>query len=335
MSVPDFVWRCLHDPEDGYYSHHVKLGAEGDFLTAPKVSQMFGEIIALWVVNAYQTLGAPKRFYLCEIGGGDGTLMQDLLRTLKRFSPIFEALDICLIEPSKKLQDIQKKAIASFIKAPQIVDTLAQLPSDAPLLVIANEVLDCLPSRQIVRTENGFAERQIGVQDDQLVFGLMPLEQGFAAALPLEVGQIYEISTAQQSFAEQLSLAIKAATGAAILIDYGHDGPMIGDTLQAVKSHQKQSPLELPGHADLTQWADFDAASKVAQSCGLWVSDIVLQGAFLQSWGLIERAQNLAALNPEKTQSLQAQVERLCAPNQMGTLFKVLQLAYPSPLDTV
>ena len=170
MTVADYVVRCLHDPQDGYYATRPALGEGGDFITAPLISQMFGELLGLWVVETWMRLGAPERFRLVEVGPGDGTLMEDALRAMAgaaRLAPgLLEACDLILIEPSAPLRAMQAKRLANADPAPRWVASLDRIETDAPVILIANEVLDCMPARQFVRTDGGWAERRVGVTED-------------------------------------------------------------------------------------------------------------------------------------------------------------------------
>jgi NADH dehydrogenase [ubiquinone] 1 alpha subcomplex assembly factor 7 len=338
MTVADYVTRCLHDPRDGYYATRPALGPGGDFITAPLISQMFGELIGLWAVEVWLRLGAPERFRLVEVGPGDGTLMDDALRAAAGAAGVapgfLEACDLVLIEPSPPLRDAQARRLADADVAPRWVRSLAQVETDAPVILIANEVLDCLPARQFVRTDGGWAERRVGVSDDgELMFGLTAVTGGFAPP-PFEVepGQLVELSEQQALFGRDLGALVRAASGAALLIDYGRARPEAGDTLQALKRHAKVDPLAEPGQADLTQWADFPLVLEAAVRAGADVTGCRGQGDFLRALGVEARAQALSAARPEAAPVLARQVERLTAPNQMGELFKAAAVFHPSRL---
>ncbi|MGA9658586.1 MAG: SAM-dependent methyltransferase [Asticcacaulis sp.] len=328
MPVDAYMAQCLLDPLDGYYSTRPTLGVEGDFITAPLISQMFGEMIGIWVAQTWLALGSPARFHLVEIGGGDGTLMTDILRVAGRVNGLRQALKVVMVEPSEPLRAIQAQNIANGL----FVTALDQVPEDRPVILIANEVLDCLPARQYIRTEEGWFERCVGLQNDKLVFGLVPAPEGFSLSFAPEIGQIVEISTAQMRFAENLALLLRQTTGAALLIDYGRDVQGCGDTLQALYRHQKHDPLEAPGQHDLTVWADFPAVARSATKSGVTVSPIISQSQFLQRLGIDTRHAALAAQNPAQADKLRRQYDRLMQPDQMGTLFKVLGLAFPADL---
>ncbi|MDV6329750.1 class I SAM-dependent methyltransferase [Asticcacaulis sp. 201] len=329
MSVAGYMARCLLDPIDGYYTRHVRLGADGDFLTAPLVSQMFGEMIGVWVAQMWQALGAPGAFRLVEIGGGDGKLMSDILRVAARVPGLHDAARVTLVEPSPTLRALQAKAVPDA----QFVPSLDRLDDDLPVLVIANELLDCLPARQFVRGDNSWFERCVGVQDGRLSFGLVPVGEDFVPPFSGKPGQVIEISPPQTRLAETLALLLKAATGAALLIDYGRDQPEAGDTLQALYRHEKRDPLDAPGEHDLTVWADFPAVANAAARAGVSVSPIVTQGLFLSRLGIGARHSALAEKNPDQAAKLQRQYDRLMAPDQMGDLFKVLGMGFPVDIN--
>lgn len=334
MTVADYVTRCLHDPKGGYYASRPDLGARGDFITAPLVSQMFGELIGLWAVETWNRLGAPERFRLVEVGPGDGTLMSDALRAARLVPGFLEACDLILIEPSAPLRDLQAKALAGADLSPRWVRSLTAIETDAPVILIANEVLDCMPARQFVRTDGGWAERRVGVTDDgDLIFGLTGISGGFQKPdFEIAPGEILEISDQQAIFGRDLGLLMKAASGAALLIDYGRARPEAGDTLQALRRHQKVDPLATPGEADLTQWADFPMVLEAAVRTGADVTGSLPQGEFLRRLGIEARAEALKAGRPAASGVIARQLDRLTGDDQMGTLFKAAAIFAPRSL---
>lgn len=334
MTVADYVTRCLHDPQAGYYATRPAIGAGGDFITAPMVSQMFGELIGLWAVELWERLGAPERVRLVEVGPGDGTLMADALRAARLAPEFLRAVDLVLIEPSPPLREAQARMLADSDVHPRWVASLDRIETDAPVILIANEVLDCLPARQFVKTEDGWAERCVGVTGDgALTFGLKAITGGFKRpAFAVEPGQTVEISEQQAVFGREVAALIKAASGAALLIDYGRARPEAGDTLQALHRHQKVDPLETPGEADLTQWADFPAVLEAAVHAGADVTGCLGQGEFLHLLGIEARADRLKDGRPEAAPIIDRQLDRLTADDQMGTLFKACAVFSPKSL---
>lgn len=334
MTVADYVTRRLHDPQDGYYATRPNLGARGDFITAPLVSQMFGELIGLWAVEVWTRLGSPERFRLVEVGPGDGTLMDDALRAARLAPDFLQASDLVLIEPSAPLREMQARRLSGHDRQPRWVRSLHHVETDAPVILIANEVLDCLPARQFVRTDTGWAERRVGLDEDgALTFGLTAPSAGFAKpAFDVEPGQIFEISEQQAAFGRDLGALIRDASGAALLIDYGRDRPGPGDTLQALRRHEKVDPLSAPDDADLTQWADFPAVMEAAVRAAADVTGCRDQGDFLRRLGIETRARRLIQSRPDAAPVIERQLHRLIAPDQMGELFKAACVFAPRSL---
>lgn len=322
ISVADYMARCLLDPIDGYYTQRPALGADGDFITAPMVSQMFGEMIGVWVAETWMAMGAPK-FRLVEIGGGDGTLMSDILRVAARMPGLKDAARITMIEPSPVLRERQ----ATVVPDAEFMPAVEAVPDDLPLIIVANEVLDCLPARQYMRVDGNWHERLVGVRDDMLAFGLASENSQFPEISNCNNGDLFEYSPEQVRFTRALGEKLKVASGAALLIDYGRDRPEPGDTLQALCRHQKRDPLEAPGEHDLTVWADFPVVASTATQAGLATSGITTQAAFLQRMGIYARLDALKASNPSQTDKLQRQFDRLVAQDQMGELFKAIAFA--------
>jgi SAM-dependent MidA family methyltransferase len=307
MSVAQYMTACLHDPQDGYYATRPALGAGGDFITAPMVSQMFGELIGLWLVETWARLGRPDPVRLVEMGPGDGTLMSDLLRAARLDPDFMAACEVWLVEVSEPLRRLQRQGLGD---RPRWVRSLEEVPGDAPILLVANELLDCLPPRQFVRGPRGWAERLIGLNDaGELAFGLSH------AALdrllpPAPEGAILELSAAQEALGAEIGARLAADGGAALLIDYGRDVPGFGDTLQALSRHRKLDPLATPGEADLTVHADFPAVAAAARRAGAGCAPILTQGDFLVRLGIGARAEGRARAPPPQYDELGRPRER-------------------------
>jgi SAM-dependent MidA family methyltransferase len=362
IGAPEFFTRCLHDPRDGYYATRPDLGAGGDFITAPLVSQMFGELIGLWVIETWTRMGRPAPFRLVEMGPGDGTLMSDLLRAARVAPDFLEAADLWLVEVSEPLKARQADRLGD---RPRWASRLDEVPPGAPMILIANELLDCLPARQFVRTQEGWSERVVGLgEDGELAFGLRSLNPpprrgggrgatggGSPAALAsspsdasrhlppwgedFPVGAVVETSPAQAALASDIAHRLVTDGGAALLIDYGRAQPEAGDTLQAVQNHRKVDPLKTAGLADLTVWADFPSVVAAARDTGAKAGPILTQGQFLLALGILDRAEALAARRPEKTDQIGRQLDRLVGEAQMGALFKVACLCAPDLSPTL
>ena len=323
LTLAQYMSACLHDPQFGYYATRPALGADGDFITAPLISQMFGELIGVWAISAWQAMGAPARFVLVEMGPGDGTLMSDILRA-GRLAPAFlAAADIWLVETSGPLAAVQRERLGD---AATWTTSLDEVPTGASLLLIANELLDCLPARQFLRTATGWAEQVVGLgKDGALQFGLVPA----GVALPdARDGVVLEQSAPQEALGAALGDRLARDGGAALLIDYGRAVSGFGDTLQALRRHEKVDPLACPGEADLTVHADFPAVMAAAQAAGARAT-ILTQAAFLGRLGVGERAEALMRARPDKASVIGRQLNRLVGGDQMGELFKACCLYSP------
>lgn len=334
ISVADYMAHCLFDPEHGYYTTREPFGVSGDFTTAPEISQMFGELVAVWMAGAWRAAGTPRPFVLAEIGPGRGTLIKDMLRALSRVAPdMLAAARIHLVETSPRLQDIQKRTLAGRPAEPVWLSDVDQLP-EMPLLIVGNELFDAVPQRQYVKTAQGWRERMVGLDEDgalcfaagggRLASDLLPAE---AAVAP--DGAILEMAPARNALMARIAARIAEHGGAGLFFDYGYSGPALGDTLQALRRHAYDDVLAHPGEADLTSHVDFAALAQAAEAEGLATRSLE-QGAFLLGMGLLERAGALGAKADAATrQRLQSEVDRLARPEAMGSLFKVLMLARP------
>lgn len=330
ISVSDYMALCLFDPEHGYYTTRQPFGADGDFTTAPEISQMFGELVAVWLFSAWQATGSPDDAILAEIGPGRGTLMKDMLRVLAKLAPSLTQ-NVALIETSPRLAEVQKQTLAASPANISWHQTVASL-GDAPLFIVGNELFDAIPTRQFVQTGTEWRERVIGLGDGgELVFAagsatidstLLPAE---AATAPL--GAIFEFAPARTATMEQIAERIAAFGGAGLFIDYGHLNTGIGDTLQAMRRHGFEDVLASPGEADLTSHVDFEALARAAKRHGL-DAHLSTQGDLLLALGLLERAGKLgASADDAGRERLHSEVERLAGPDAMGSLFKVIAIA--------
>ena len=326
MRIDEYMTTCLLHPAHGYYTTRMPFGAQGDFVTAPEISQMFGELLGLALAQAWLDQGAPSHFTLAELGPGRGTLMRDAIRAASQVTGFLEAAEVILLEAAPALQSVQQDTLSS-IDANWITD-LEQLPQQ-PLFLVANEFFDALPIRQFIRTGAHWRERQVGVADGALTFGLAPaLPQPFLSHRLEETreGDLVEVCAAVAPLLDPIAARIATHGGAALVIDYGDWAPT-GDTFQAVKDHHKTSPLDTPGQADLTAHVDFAALAEAAAPCAH--SRLTPQGVFLERLGITQRAQTLAhALDGEPLATHIAAHRRLTHPEEMGNLFKVLGL-YP------
>lgn len=330
MSVANYMGLCLTHPAKGYYRRADPLGAAGDFVTAPEISQMFGELIGFFFVNLWQQMDEPKAFTLLELGPGRGTLMADMLRVACRAPGFRDALDLRLFETNPDLIAQQNARLEPY--EPKWIDSFEKV-GDGPLLVVANEFFDALPIRQFVRAGDGWHERMVGHVEGVRAFGLSPTPIP-SSAMPEAVqnageGEVLEVGIAGGEVMNRLSGLVARLGGAILVVDYGYARTQTGETLQAVRRHQYADPLEAPGEADISAHVDFEALGTVARRAGLAVQPLATQGDFLKRLGVGERAKALSSANPDSTADIAAAVERLTGSSAMGELFKVLCAASP------
>ena len=329
ISVSEFMEVALGHPEHGYYMTGDPFGAAGDFITAPELSQVFGELIGLWAAVTWQQMGSPEHLVLAECGPGRGTLMKDMLRAAKSVPDFAGAIDIHLVETSPAMRRRQEKTLVGY--TPCWHDTIATVPAGATILV-ANEFLDALPIHQFVSTGTGWAERCVGIADGALAFvtGKTAPDRLSAAPSNAPSGSIFETCPAAMDFADSLGHRLLAAPGVALVIDYGHGKSAVGETLQAVHHHAFANPLTDPGKADITAHVDFDAFARQLRSAGATTSGPITQSEFLGTIGIQERTQHLLkAASPEARANLVSATSRLTDPAQMGGLFKVMVATSP------
>ncbi|OYU76629.1 MAG: methyltransferase [Alphaproteobacteria bacterium PA3] len=329
MSVDTFMAHALYDPQAGYYATRLPLGSHGDFITSPEISQIFGELVGLWVAQSWLDLGSPSPFNLIELGPGRGTLMADMLRVCDRVPGFMAALHLHLVETNPALREAQRAALRT---QPALWhDSLNDVPQ-GDSFIIANEFLDCLPVRQFVRGEQGWHEKLIGVgAEARLTFGLGPaLAEPPACASPDdEIGAVREVAPGLEGLVESLAERLRTGCGRALIIDYGDLSGQAGDSLQALYRHQKIHALDHVGEADLTAHVDFAALISHAKACGLGTSGPASQRQFLQSLGIEARRDALIRANPHCESDLTRSVERLIGEAHMGGLFHVVALESP------
>jgi NADH dehydrogenase [ubiquinone] 1 alpha subcomplex assembly factor 7 len=338
-SGPMPVWRymelCLTHPQHGYYISRDPLGREGDFTTAPEVSQMFGELLGLWTASLWKTLGSPPLLRLIELGPGRGTMMSDAIRALRVVPPLHRSLSVHLVEVNPVLREKQR---ATLSEVPNIAwhDSIDDVP-DGPAVILANEYFDVLPVHQTIKRETGWHERVVELDDNgDLVFGAAaePMPR-FEVLLPPLVraappGAVFE----WRADAEILKIArrVRNQDGAALIIDYGHLRTNTGDTLQAIAQHSFADPLEDPGRADVTAHVDFEALVRAAEGIGARGHGPVPQGDFLKRLGIETRALTLMAkARHEISEDVLGGLRRLVEGGRggMGSMFKVLAISEP------
>jgi SAM-dependent MidA family methyltransferase len=329
IPVSEYMALCLFDPEAGYYTTREPFGVAGDFITAPEISQMFGELVAVWLYQAWLAIGRPLPVTIAEIGPGRGTLMKDMLRTFSRLDAALSGTaSFAMIEISPRLAEIQKQTLAGTPAKIGWHETIDTLP-DTPLLIVGNELFDAVPVRQFISTGAGWRERMVGLDDaGELRFfagvgsvdpDLLPDD---AANAPQ--GTIVEIAPARAALMAIIAEKLVTHRGAGLFLDYGYLRPGVGDTLQALRRHGHEDVLANPGEADLTTHVDFAALAAMVGAHGL-DARMITQGEFLIGMGLLERAGRLGAdADAAEREKIAGQVERLAGPQAMGDLFKVL-----------
>ncbi|NBC37092.1 class I SAM-dependent methyltransferase [Novosphingobium sp. FSY-8] len=331
-AIPITLW--MAQANAAYYAARDPLGAAGDFITAPEISQMFGEMVGIALADVWRRAGAPADVLYVEPGPGRGTLARDALRVAARFGL---RPRVHFVETSPVLRQAQAGLFPDAVWH----DDLGTIPDDAPILLVANEFLDALPLRQLVRTPQGWRERMVGLDsraDDARfvpVAGNMPMD---AAVRPewrdLPAGTIVESCPAAAAVMGQIGARLAAQGGAALVIDYGHATPQVGSSLQALRAHAHADPFADPGSADLTWLVDFATAADAATAQGARACPLATQGDWLAAMGMGDRARALIAAAPDRTDDVGRALHRLTAPDQMGTLFKVLGLfggGWPAP----
>jgi NADH dehydrogenase [ubiquinone] 1 alpha subcomplex assembly factor 7 len=331
LPVADFMRLALSEPGIGYYATRDPLGADGDFVTAPEISQMFGEMIGLWCVDLWEKFGGPDPFLLVELGPGRGTLMADALRAARVRPEFLRAMRLHLVEISRPLRAQQALRLNTF--APAWHDDITALPA-GPMILLGNEFLDALPIHQFQMTEDGWRERAIGLAKDDLAWTQIAPGPQLSLLRPAhrkaKAGDIAEVCPAALSLAEWLAKRFTQDSGAALFLDYGPARSGLGDSLQALRGHRPADPLRKAGQADLTAHVDFAALADAARAQGANAFGPIGQGQFLQVLGIEQRAAMLAAKADEAERAaIAAALHRLIAPAQMGALFKALAIAAP------
>ena len=322
IPVSTYMQLALHDPQQGYYATRPGLGV--DFITAPEISQIFGELLGLWAVHEWRAMGSPDTVNLVEIGPGRGVLLADALRvaTSAGGTDFGRALRLHLIEPSPALRDIQTEHLSTF--GPSFADQLPNIPA-GPMILLANEYLDCLPARQFRKVGETWRECVVGLDETGgLAFGLAADEQN----APEGTAQTAAVVEVQTGFELMLAeLATREAPFRALFIDYGPGETSPGDSLRAFRQGEQISPLAAPGETDLTVDVDFGRLARLARSMGLTVAGPEPQGLFLLGLGAQARLDQLVKANPDDAETIFTQAQRLIDPKDMGERFKAICLS--------
>jgi NADH dehydrogenase [ubiquinone] 1 alpha subcomplex assembly factor 7 len=342
ITLADFMADALGHPEHGYYRRADPLGRDGDFITAPEISQMFGELIGLWCAEVWRLMGSPASFGLIELGPGRGTLMADALRAAKVLPGFGDAAALHLVETSPALRACQKEALPD--RNVTWHDSFDSVP-EGPAVLVANEFFDALPVHQFVRTPDGWRERLVALDGDRFVVtlsrGRTPAELLIPDMLRITAPDeaVVEVSPVSISVMTTIAERLQQHGGAALIVDYGHADHGIGETLQAVRKHRYHDILADPGAADITAHVDFAALAAAAHPHAALYGPVT-QGNFLQSLGIELRAQQLMQRATDaQRRDIGSAMHRLIDPAEMGTLFRVLascdrDLAAPPGFET-
>jgi NADH dehydrogenase [ubiquinone] 1 alpha subcomplex assembly factor 7 len=331
LSVEAFMEACLSDSRAGAYASRQPIGATGDFVTAPEISQIFGELIGLWAVALWQSMGEPRTITVAELGPGRGTLMKDALRAWSAVPKFLDGVSVVLIEASPVMAETQRKALKEAAVPLRWLAELDTLP-DGPLIVLANEFFDALPIRQFVCRCGTWRERFVtGDERGSFSFteGKAVVSRDQERQLPNDApdGAIFEMRPAMHMLLCELARRAACNSLEALIIDYGHEESGFGDTLQAVRGHRFADPLADPGGADLSSHVDFADLKRQARALGLKAYGPLPQGEFLLRLGLGERRERLIErATPAQAASIASAASRLVDPRQMGVLFKVLAI---------
>jgi NADH dehydrogenase [ubiquinone] 1 alpha subcomplex assembly factor 7 len=333
ISIASYMAEALGHPQHGYYMRQDPFGRDGDFITAPEISQMFGELIGLWCVEMWRLMDQPAPFRLVELGPGRGSLMADALRAAQIRPEFLSAASVHLIETSPALRTLQQQRLENASTDIAWHDDLAQVPA-GPIILIANEFFDALPIHQFERRPEGWRERVVSVADDGFTLALHPQLTPQAVLIPealtrsAPAGAIAEICPAGIAIAAAIAERIADAGGAALIVDYGYCGHAAGNTLQAVRNHGSHDFLVDPGDADITAHVDFAALATAAGAAA--IHGPITQGDFLRRLGIELRARQLAQrATAAQARDIDSACKRLIDPSEMGTLFKVLAINHP------
>ena len=332
ISIGAFMMLALHDRDFGFYATRESIGAKGGFITAPEVSQIFGELVGLWCAACWRDQDRPLAPLLVDLGSGRGTLLHDMLRALQTEPDFLIALEVVSVEASAKLEAEQRERLANSPVPVRWVRHWNEIAADRPVFLVANEFFDALPIRQFVATERGWCERMMISRSGELGFALSPQPAPLTVSSnrgPTDSGAVYEICPAAQPLVEDIGRSISTNGGAALIIDYGHEGRGFGNTLQAVRRHEPDDVLAAPGEADLSAHVDFSALFQAAQNSGARAHGPVTQATFLQALGIGARGEQLARANPGHAAEVEIGVTRLTGAGAMGQLFKVLAITPP------
>lgn len=332
ISIAQYMYMCLAHPKYGYYMQKNPLADDkkNNFITAPQISQMFGEIIGAWTIYMWQSIGEPNPVAIVELGPGNGTMMKDICRIADVDKKFKNAMEIHLVEISPSLQEKQKKILENVKESIAWHENSQTLPK-IPTIVVANEMLDALPIRQWIKGEKEWVERAVGINEKgNMEFCTRPakIDKQYMPKENEKLGIVFETSPAREAVVENIAQHLMENIGAALWVDYGHWESEFSDTLQAIKNHKKINVMENIGEADITSHVDFQPLMQIAKKTGCEIIVKKTQGEFLKEMGIYQRAEKLCEGKSQKEkETIQRTLHRLTDEKQMGKLFKVMGFA--------
>ena len=337
ITMAQFMSEAMYDNNEGYYIKHNPIGKNNDFITAPEISQLFGEMLGIYSVDCWVKMNRPARFNLVELGPGRATLMDDLLRATKHVQGFHKALNIHLVDTNQALTIIQKQRLALYDIDCTWHQAIYSLPSDNPMIIIANEFFDCLPINQYIKYKNEWYEQAVGLHYEEFCYIQTALPKIFSETLNIEYpnsknGAIVEISRAAEEVIQHLAKLLNKSLGYFLAIDYGYDYEPIkrkaySGSIQAIKNHRFHPIFSDVGQADLTAHVDFYALKKAALSYEVQVTGSIAQGEFLKKMGIELRAKTLKEkATLAQQEDIDSGYNRLTSSKQMGKLFKAISI---------
>ena len=339
ISISDFMIESNQNPKFGYYNTSFPFGKNGDFVTAPEVSQMFGELIGLWIVDCWKKMGEPKKFNIIELGPGTGVLMQDTLKTINLNQECKKACKkIYLLEISNKLKKFQKKNLSknnsNFLNKIQWINNLEKV-ENSPFILIANEFFDTLPIQQIELTQNGLRERLVNFNNKKrfFYFTLSNHPTLLEKFLPnfseknIQIGQIYEIPLQMIRVLDEIFKKINKIKSFVLIIDYIKK-KTYGSTLKSIRNHKIVNPLKHPGLADTSVHVDFSLIKKISKNFNLRYYGPQTQRNFLIKLGILERAKILNKnANLKQRKIINNGLDFLINESKMGKIFQIISIS--------
>ena len=329
-SIPldQFINISLYNKKFGYYMKKNPFGEHRDFITAPLISNLFGEMIAVWCVAFWEHLGKPKKILLVELGPGDGTLCRDLLKTFKQFKIFYNSLEINLLEISNKLKKIQKIKINN--KKVSWIKNIKEI-NHGPVIFIANEFFDALPIKQIYKDKRLFFEKYVALSNDKKKIRFLHKKANNSLIKRIQnlnlisAGNTIEYPAEAIKFLNIIAKKIKKFDGGILTFDYGYTIKKNHNTLQSIKKHRRVDLFFKPGHSDITSLINFNLFNKILKKNDLDVKKVANQSEFLKKIGILERANILSKkMTFKEKANMFYRLEKLLGPEKMGKLFKVI-----------